>query len=656
MSLRLEAILFNHDWSSAIVDAFNIRKNECEYIELPEWRRGVSTKPEDSPAAYASSETHKNTLTIKVNFSFDGIEERTIRALDANLHREALNGPDLSQGEVDLFENLEINSGGNVLGEVKTKTLMVNPGETGLQFFELESVRVGDVGVSVSANVWRWQYHVCGTEDWIDFAITTHRIYTVLNVPTEPWLQDNVPGNTQLPWLDVLDHACKWAGGAQDTDEAATRITREINDLGNQKVVCYTGSAHYSDIKEFDCSSFLALLRGEKGKGDLVNCDDCAAIVSTFANSVGCNLGQMCIKTIDPHKSDFGLKPHQRIGKQGTFENTFAHHTVAAEGCGADAEVFDACVQLADGPSIFTAPTNLLFSNGKGGYHFRLVINEDQPLTIPNPDCKRRRLGPATGALEETCAFRPALEERFAFNSWKESNPLGLRVFFSETFFAEYIASYLKLAVLQESQPKALPRCIQSLWAPASYGGAQTFRIDLYEFESSRGAREGVMRILAAMSELTLAQLENDRLGDVTFADPSLEDILFAAGNLVFFLRNPCRKVGPLIDVGRRLIEKISNPPTGLIEPLVPPGDVKRFSFASGEGLVNTKIVIREEPANSPAPRRLYQFLTEAGEVSRENGQLIYRPESAGMHTLNIFAADEQGNAVQQTLRLFVHN
>lgn len=122
MSLRLEAILFNHDWSCATVDALNIRKNACEYIELPEWRRGVSTKPEDSPAAYARSETKGNTLTIKVNFSFDGIEELTIRALDANLHREALNGSDLLQGEVDLFENLEINSEGNVLGEVKEKT------------------------------------------------------------------------------------------------------------------------------------------------------------------------------------------------------------------------------------------------------------------------------------------------------------------------------------------------------------------------------------------------------------------------------------------------------------------------------------------------------------------------------------------------------
>jgi hypothetical protein len=655
MSLRLEAILFNHDWYSATVDAFNIRKNECEYIELPEWRRGVSFKPEDSPAAYAHFETQGNTLTIKVNFSFDGTEERDIRALDANLHREPLDGPDLSLQEVDLFEKLKINSDGNVLGEVTANPVMLNPGETGFQPFELESVRLWDVGVNVEAIVWRWQYRVSGTEDWIDFAITTHRIYTVLNVPKKPWLQDNVPGSTQLPWLDVLDHACVWARGAPDIDEAATRITRHVNDLGRQSVICYgDGSAYYTDVDAFDCSSFLDLLNGELGKGDSVNCDDCAAIVSTFANSVGCDLAQMCIDAVAP-KSDFGLKPHRRIGIEGEIKDaTFGYHMVAAEGCGDGAEVFDACVEIADGPSIFTAPANLVFSDGKGGYLFRLVIDDDQEITHAQPDCKRRRVGPAAGQSEPR-AFRPALEERLRFNSWKESIAPGTRVFFSGFFFARYIASSLKLAALQESHPKALTRSIHSLWTSVTFEGTQPFRIDLYEMESWRDAREGVMKILAAVPELKLEKKPIEEFGDVTFADEAFESILFASGNLVFYLRSLCSKFGSLLNVGRDLNEKILNPPPGAIEPLVAPDAVKRFRFPSGHGLVNSKIRIREEPANSFAPRRLYQFWSETGEVSRENGQLMYRPHSAGNHTLNIFAADEQGNAVQQTLQLFVH-
>ena len=177
MSLRLEAILFNHDSSSATVDAFTIRKNELVSIEPPEWRRGVCIKPEDSPAAYARCETQGNTLTIKANFSFDGTGEHEIRARDANLHREPLNGPNLSQQEVELFEKMEVKSEGNVLGEVNARTLTLNPGETGFQPLELGSVRIWDAGVGVEVIVWRWQFRVSGTENWIDFAITISIVF-----------------------------------------------------------------------------------------------------------------------------------------------------------------------------------------------------------------------------------------------------------------------------------------------------------------------------------------------------------------------------------------------------------------------------------------------------------------------------------------------
>jgi hypothetical protein len=150
--------------------------------------------------------------------------------------------------------------------------------------------------------------------------------------------------------------------------------------------------------------------------------------------------------------------------------------------------------------------------------------------------------------LDETCVPRSLLEERFAFLSWKEANEIGTRVYFSNFFFAHYIASSLKLAARQESQPKALTRSIHSLWQSASHGGAEPFRIDLYQVDSRRDAREKVMKLLASLSSPTLGKRDIAGLGDVTFLDDEFENIVFAAGNLVFYLRSLCTKVGPLID------------------------------------------------------------------------------------------------------------
>ena len=127
---------------------------------------------------------------------------------------------------------------------------------------------------------------------WHHFAITRHRLYFVLNVPTGPWNADT--GEYPAPWADVLDYACRWAEGATSTDMAAAMITQNVYALG-PSIVTYDcpggGSSHYS-LGNFDCTAFIERLRGGIGNGIYVNCSDCATIVSTFANAVGCDLWQ----------------------------------------------------------------------------------------------------------------------------------------------------------------------------------------------------------------------------------------------------------------------------------------------------------------------------------------------------------------------------
>jgi len=88
MSVQLEAVAFNHDNSAATGDALTIRRNATQDVTVPEWRRGLSVTPEDSPAAYAKAAVAGNTLTIKVQLSRTGPAPSTIevRALDADAY------------------------------------------------------------------------------------------------------------------------------------------------------------------------------------------------------------------------------------------------------------------------------------------------------------------------------------------------------------------------------------------------------------------------------------------------------------------------------------------------------------------------------------------------------------------------------------------
>lgn len=669
MLVQLEAIKFNHDTSSAGGDAFNIRRNEAKFVHVPEWRRGINVNPEDSPAAYALRETFGRTLTVQADFTCAGGDGRPleVRALDARLVPQASISPIMEQltawwlrPALGYLVGNGLGSGlGNVLGEVKARHLPVVEGQTGFQTFELEHVSIWSVGVGVHDIAWRWQYRPDGSAEWIDITTTTHRIYTVVGVPQKPWRQQEYePSNTQLPWVEVLDRACAWAAGALNTDDAAALITQRVNDLG-QGVVSYCGSRHYAGADNFNCTSFLNLLRGGDGGGPFVNCDDCATIVSTFANALGCDLRQLSL--IPRGKKEFKLKPIIKIGSSKWESRlSFQHHAVASEGgCDVEHEVFDACLQLDgdddDAPDKLTAfvPTNLRYGHvGESNYRFRLLLNkEEEMLVLPDAqNCKQRRIGAPLRIAplnEEALSF---VKEYFEFDSWAKSPLLPRDLFVSDFFFADYLLPGLRLVQLLESEPGATEPASESLWAVA-VGERPFLRIDAYERASAADAREGVAAILTTFQERVMTrQTDAPELGDVAFADARFTSILFATGNLVLFLRNISREEVSLRPVAETLNNNLRHPPN---DARLEPGSdsaVRKFNFASDKGPAKRGVRIKEEAADSLARRRLYLFFPDTGKVSRQEKGLVYLPGLAGQREVGVFAADAHGNSVRQVL------
>jgi hypothetical protein len=291
-----------------------------------------------------------------------------------------------------------------VLGEVKAQPVTFNAaGDSGPVLFELEKHALDTVGVGIHTVVWRWQFRRSPSDAWTDFAQSSHRIYTVLDVPTAPWEQTpHRASNTQLPWAEVLDVACTWARGASDLDEAATRITEEVFELGHTLLEygCAVGARTQYAFPAFNCTAFLDRLRGGFGNGAFVNCTDCATIVSTFANILGCSLWQSRMGEFTP----FALNPIVAIGStiwQSAcgFPLGFLYHEVAWKGdCDVGDEVFDACLIL-DGdadpttsPHTPLLPAKILFGNmGDGVYRDRLATPQGRPFCEPQPATRVRR-------------------------------------------------------------------------------------------------------------------------------------------------------------------------------------------------------------------------------------------------------------------------
>src|SRR4029079_16730073 len=251
MATNLEAIKLNHDPTSATHDALNIRRDATTFVDVPEWRRGVSVNPEDSPAAYSIGDAGHNQLTIQAQFSVtrDAPRSVDIRAVDPTVD------PPGQSGCIGWFLRLRAIIDRalvvNVLGEVQAQTVTLPPagGTTPFITFRLINGRLGSSGGGVRTTMLRWQYRRSGTPCGTDFATSTHRIYVVLATPTAPWQQQPyASSNTQLPWTSALDQACSWAVLKTDRVSASSAVTRAVNDLGPSRIrydCPGCGSTHY---------------------------------------------------------------------------------------------------------------------------------------------------------------------------------------------------------------------------------------------------------------------------------------------------------------------------------------------------------------------------------------------------------------------------
>lgn len=404
--IRVESIAFNYDPAGGASDALNIRKNAAAWVNVPEWQRGVSVNPEDSPAAYAIAPTTGHTLHVQATLSCDdpAVQVAWVRAVDNVIF------PPPPVGcwgiIVGLFRLLLQLLHGNVIGEVAARQVSFTNGQSGPQIFDLINVKLPHARVGVHTTEWRWQYRDAAGI-WNDLPqVTKHRIYVLLDTPTAPWQQTPYnPANLQLPWTDVLDFACNWATGAADTDAAAGAITRNVYDLG-PALVTYDcpggGGSHYS-AGGFDCTAFIDRLKGGFGMGMYVNCSDCATFTSTFANVLGCDLWQSRMGS-----GFFLLNDILAIGSatweppcQGIdgWAGGFGYHEVAWKGaCQVDDNIFDACLQV-DGdadpttaPHTALLPVNMRFGNtGDGDYRDKLCTLVGRPHCDPLPFTRTRR-------------------------------------------------------------------------------------------------------------------------------------------------------------------------------------------------------------------------------------------------------------------------
>ena len=214
--IQLETVAFNHDSGAATHDAINLRKNASTWLTVPEWQRGVSVLPEDSTAAYAVGQVGSNTVTIHASLSCTdpAINTAWVRAVDAVVDPPPPTG--CLGWLITLFRCHRARAVRQCAGRGEGTHGDVHGGADRARLVRTEYTRLANALVGPHMTKWRWQSKLKKKGPWVDFQLTEHRIFVLVDLPTAPWQQTPYQqSNTQLPWTDVLKYACQWGLGAR---------------------------------------------------------------------------------------------------------------------------------------------------------------------------------------------------------------------------------------------------------------------------------------------------------------------------------------------------------------------------------------------------------------------------------------------------------
>jgi hypothetical protein len=658
MTVSLEAISFNHDPVSATTDALTIRKNETEEISVPEWTRGM-TRPEDSLAAYTIGQISANRLTIKAQFA-----------------RQA--------GDPVTVEIYAVGRPGNVLGDVRRRTITFENGLSAFELFDLDSpsqnpgVRAVDIG---------WDWYIGGTLR----QTTEHRIYTLLDEPTEPWGQ---PGSSlaefQLPWTEVLEHACRRADGATSANDAAAMLTRWIFSLGETKLRYddySSGSSTFTigGMRTFRCTRFLQALAEGPGTTARVNCTDCATILSSFANILGCDLTQSRIG------HEFETNRIQKIGFNSPIRQDFSFHEVAwkfpREGA---ASLYDCCLRY-DGDAL---PTDDNFSPELGinvplgsrgsGYYFRLIspTSSGEVYEASGTRLRRKIDGRTTTAISLDPEQRRRLEKKYDFRKWQgtphepkqvcssryENQVVGSEVastldqhlFFKNfglTHGSQSLAGFTPNKVdAFEAKPDPL-RVTEVVWSSKGCTDA-ALRVLTYECSSIAAARSFLLTLLG---EFHLPRIKRRpdfvvsgkpvKIGDVAFAGPDDLVLLFARANNVIFIQNAGRAFVPVSQFALAMDAEMKSLPDPKIGHLA---DMKHFNILDKQIRVGDEVHIHTNGIQlAKETQTQFKFFAPGGEVFLKGNDLLYRCQAAGEQSVIVLVQKPGGETARQVLKLF---
>jgi hypothetical protein len=446
---------------------------------------------------------------------------------------------------------------------------------------------------------------------------------------------------------------------------------------------------HFTD-RGFHCDLFLARLNKQamapnnQPVPQVVNCIDCACIVTTFANVLGCDLSEAQMGG----SAAFEVNPVILIGDNSwdgpCGQYKFEFHEVAWKGaCTAGDPLFDACLQVdgdtnaATPPHIPLLPANMVFGQqGDGLYRDRLVIRDTQQVKqtcAPRLRLPARRFIHPPGipvAKYLDLAFLRTLEIDFAASSkflseerrarlrgeFDFTNRLAAREPLLNLFSSGFLLSDDIFPGWQIARSAAVRISesifsIKSLWTRKRRNAGVLLEVDVYECASRDEAREFLLELIEGVQLPGIEPLEAGGPGDIAFSMSNDILVLFSRGNLTASVTTADGGAESVLNKANQLDRyMIRKPRRSDTEENAPA--IEHFAPETEDLQVGLDVPLTMTATDPSSQHLWYRFFSRTGEVTSDGGRLRYRLATGGEHKITAFALNTQRLQAKEQLKL----
>jgi hypothetical protein len=229
---------------------------------------------------------------------------------------------------------------------------------------------------------------------WIEFGSHIVTLYVMPDLPSNPWSKTVA---AIAPWQTALDVIVAWAPGLTNIDVVMAKLTQQLH-LKGRGVFRYDETGSYVEpwgyrayenayyLGQYHFSAFLERLAGGPGRGEQVDCYDCAYALWLLGALAGALVTPARFVALGPDKP-FHMSPVGVIGSAPgvVVAKIFSAHVVVQRGYDSfqpSTHVWDACLSFDEAP-LPTMPTDLAYG-GPGGYAARMLLYPDEIELDPN--------------------------------------------------------------------------------------------------------------------------------------------------------------------------------------------------------------------------------------------------------------------------------